>query len=77
MKQLIYILLLGVILTACKKERTTDIQPVDLTVNVKYPINTSGYTLMHLTELYTLGYLPSQLLTLRLCRSHPNPTNGL
>ncbi len=46
MKRLIYILLLsGLVLNACKKEKTSDIQPVDLSVKVAYNIESSGYTL--------------------------------
>ncbi|RZJ64772.1 MAG: carboxypeptidase regulatory-like domain-containing protein, partial [Flavobacterium sp.] len=45
MKQLIYILLIGILFTACKKDKTTGIQPVDLNINVAYNIQTSGYTL--------------------------------
>ena len=45
MKQLIYILLIGVLFSACKKEKTTGIQPVDLNVRVSYDIQTSGYAL--------------------------------
>jgi len=46
MKQFFYFLLLfGITLTACKKDKTTDIQPVDLSIKVLYDIQTSGYTL--------------------------------
>ncbi|RZK26506.1 MAG: DUF4876 domain-containing protein [Flavobacterium sp.] len=45
MKQLIYILLIGILFTACKKDKSSNIQPVDLNVKVGYNIATSGYNL--------------------------------
>lgn len=45
MKQLIYILLIGILFTACKKEKSSDIHPVDLNIKVAYNISTSSYTL--------------------------------
>ncbi|SFH26176.1 DUF4876 domain-containing protein [Pedobacter insulae] len=45
MKQLAYTLLICVLFSACKKDKTSDIQPVDLAVKVSYSLETSSYTL--------------------------------
>jgi hypothetical protein len=44
-KQLLILLLVALSITACKKDRTPQISPVDLSVKVSYDIATSGYTL--------------------------------
>ncbi|WP_379091661.1 hypothetical protein [Pedobacter sp. UC225_65] len=45
MKQLIYILLIGLLFSACKKDKTSDIQPINLGVKVAYNLESSGYAL--------------------------------
>lgn len=45
MKKLLSIAFLAAALTACKKDKSPDIAPVDLGVNVSYGLSTSTYTL--------------------------------
>lgn len=45
MKKLIFTLGIAFLISSCKKDRTPEIQPVDLGVKVAYNLTTSGYTL--------------------------------
>lgn len=45
MKKYLYLFLASLALTACKKNNTTEIQPIDVNVNVSYNLETSTYKL--------------------------------